>query len=314
MSLPVVPSTVSLRQLQYIVAVADVGGFGRAAEQCHVAQPSLSAQVALAERQLGVQIFERGWQGVRLSAAGAVVVEQARRVLGAQRELEELASHLRDPFRGTFRLGIIPTVGPYLLPDVVPALVRAHPGLTLVWREDRTVNLVHEIKEGTLDGGIMALESDLDTLEHARLGWDPFVLAVAAGQPLAGSTRPVKLSVLAGAKVLLLDDGHCFRTQAWSLCAPVGATEMSFRATSLATLVQMVGNDASVTVLPSLALPVENRTKRLCVRPFAPVGPGRTLVLAWRRGSALSGALKEIADVIRGALPGESRSRGRATP
>ena len=168
------PSTVSLRQLQYIVAVADVGGFGRAADQCHVAQPSLSAQVALAERQLGLQIFERSRQGVRLSAAGAAVVEQARRVLGAQRELEELAGHLRDPFRGTFRLGIIPTVGPYLLPDVAPALTRAHPHLTLVWREDRTVSLVQEIKQGTLDGGIMALESDLDNLEHARLAWDPF--------------------------------------------------------------------------------------------------------------------------------------------
>ena len=143
-----VPPTVSLRQLQYIVAVADLGGFGRAAEQCHVAQPSLSAQIALAEDQLGVQIFERSRQGVRLSSVGAAVVERARRVLGAQRELEEVVNHLRDPFRGTFRLGIIPTVGPYLLPDVAPVLTRAHPDLTLVWREDRTASLVQQSTRG----------------------------------------------------------------------------------------------------------------------------------------------------------------------
>ena len=312
MSLPNGPSTVSLRQLQYLVAVADLGGFGRAADQCHVAQPSLSAQVALAEQQLGVQIFERSRQGVRLSSAGAAIVDQARRVLGAQHELEELASHLRDPFRGTFRLGIIPTVGPYLLPDIAPALTRAHPGLTLVWREDRTAGLVQEIKGGTLDGAIVALESDIDNLEYARLAWDPFVLAVAPGQFLARSDKPVKLSALDGVKVLLLDDGHCFRDQAWSLCAPLGASEMSFRATSLATLVQMVGNGSSVTLLPSLALPVENRTRQLRVRPFAPAGPGRTLVLAWRRGSALGGALKSLADTIRTALSKGPRNRSPA--
>jgi LysR family hydrogen peroxide-inducible transcriptional activator len=309
MSLPMVPPTVSLRQLQYIVAVADLGGFGRAAEQCHVAQPSLSAQIALAEGQLGVQIFERSRRGVRLSSVGAAVVERARRVLGAQRELEEVANHLRDPFRGTFRLGIIPTVGPYLLPDVAPVLTRAHPDLTLVWREDRTASLVQLINSGTLDGGIVALESDIDNLEHAPLAWDPFVLAVAPGHPLAASDKPVKLRALAGTKVLLLDDGHCFRDQAWSLCAALGATEMSFSATSLATLVQMVGTGSSVTLLPSLALPVENRRQRLCVRPFAPAGPGRTIVLAWRRSSALREALKDVAGIIRSTISKAPRLR-----
>jgi LysR family hydrogen peroxide-inducible transcriptional activator len=304
-----VPSTVSLRQLQYIVAVADFGGFGRAARECHVAQPSLSAQIALAEDQLGVQIFERSRQGVRVSAAGVALVEQARRVLAAQRELEELATHLRDPFHGTLRLGVIPTIGPYLLPQVAAALAEAYPHLTIVWREDRTASLVQQIKEGALDGAIVALESDLDHLEHATLGWDPFVLAAAPGHPFARSAKPVKLSDLAGANVLLLDDGHCFRDQAWSLCAPRGAHEMSFRATSLATLVQMVGSGSSVTLLPSLALPVENRTNRLVVRPFVPAGPGRTLTLAWRRESALGEALKGVGDTIRKALSKVSRPR-----
>jgi LysR family transcriptional regulator, hydrogen peroxide-inducible genes activator len=302
MNAPLAPSTVTLRQLQYLVAVAEFGGFGRAAAECHVAQPTLSAQVALAEQHLGVQIFERSGRGVRISSAGAAIIDQARRVLAAERGLEDLAGHLRDPYRGTFRLGIIPTVGPYLLPDITPALSRVYPCLTLVWREDRTARLVQQIRDGDLDGGIVALESDIDPLEHARLAWDPFVLAVSPGHRLGGSEKPVKLSALDGAHVLLLDDGHCFRDQAWSLCSPVGAREMSFRATSLATLVQMVGAGSSVTVLPSLALPVENRTRQLCVRPFSPAGPGRTLVLAWRRESALRAALKHVAGTVRAAL------------
>jgi LysR family hydrogen peroxide-inducible transcriptional activator len=310
MSEALTPSPVTLRQLQYVVAVADLGGFGRAAEQCHVSQPSLSAQVALVEEQLGVQIFERSRHGVRVSSAGAVIVEQARRVLGAQRELEQTAAHLRNPFHGTFRLGVIPTVGPYLLPEIAPALSNAYPHLTLVWREDRTAALVSQIKEGTLDGAIVALESDLDHLEHATLAWDPFMLAAVPGHPLAASNTPVRLSALTGARVLLLEDGHCFRDQAWSLCAPLRAREMNFRATSLATLVQMVGTGSSVTLLPSLALAVENRAQRLRVRPFSPAGPGRTLTLVWRPESALAAALKELAGTIRHILD-NSRARPR---
>src|SRR5688572_10575956 len=131
MTCSLAPTAVTLRQLQYLVAVADLGGFGRAAEECHVAQPSLSAQVALAERQLGIQIFERDRRHVRLSSAGGAIIDQARRVLATQHELEELAGHLKDPFRGTLRLGVIPTVGPYLLPEVVPSIARQFPHLTL---------------------------------------------------------------------------------------------------------------------------------------------------------------------------------------
>jgi LysR family hydrogen peroxide-inducible transcriptional activator len=310
MTVPAAPPAVSLRQLQYIVAVAERGGFGRAAAHCHVAQPSLSAQIALAEGQLGVQIFERSRAGVRVSTAGAAIVEQARRVLAAQRELEALAGHLRDPFHGTLRVGVIPTVGPYLLPEIAPALARAYPHLTLVWREDRTPGLVQQIKDGALDAALVALESDLDHLEHARIGWDPFVLAVASGHALAASQKPVNLRALAGASVLLLDDGHCFRDQAWSLCAAHGAQEMDYRATSLATLVQMVGAGAGATLLPQMALAVENRGRQLAVRRIAPAGPGRTIVLAWRRESALRGALAEVAATLRGTLA----TRGTVSP
>ena len=292
-----------MRQLQYIVAVADEGGFRRAADACHVAQPSLSAQVASAERDLGVQIFERDRRRVRVSLAGAPIVAQARRVLLAAADLRELARQSADVFRGTLRLGMIPTVCPYLLPDISPALARAFADLTIVWREERTARLVELIDTGALDGAVVALEADLGDLEYQVLGRDPFVLAAAPGHPLVGSKTPASLDALDGARVLLLDDGHCLRDQAMGLCARAGAQELGFRATSLATLVQMVGSNAAVTLLPSVALPVENRRGQLRIRRFESPGPGRTIVLAWRRGSALADALGRIAEVIRKAAP-----------
>jgi LysR family hydrogen peroxide-inducible transcriptional activator len=301
MSLPAIP-TVTLRQLQYIVAVAELGGFRRAAEACHVAQPSLSAQVALAERLLDVRLFERDRRHVRLSPAGEAVVEQARRVLVAAGDLRDVARQFNDPFRGNLRLGVIPTVGPYILPEIAPALARTFPDLTLLWSEERTSVLRHELNDGNLDGAIVALEADIGECEHAELGRDPFVLAAAPHHPLVTSSKAATLQELDGAAVLLLDDGHCFREQVLSLCTQAQANQMSFRATSLSTLVQMASAGSSVTLLPSLALPVENRRSQLRVRTFAPPGPGRTLVLAWRRGSALRMPLNRVAETIRAAL------------
>jgi LysR family hydrogen peroxide-inducible transcriptional activator len=292
---------VSLRQLEYIAAVADLGGFRRAAEACGVAQPSLSMQVALAERQLGVQIFERDPRGVRLSAAGGAIVEQARRVLLAAQELREVARQAADPFRGTMRLGVIPTVGPYLLPEIAPTLTRAFPHLRILWTEGRTQELVHALKEGRHDAVLLALEADIGDLEHALLARDTFVLAASRRHPLVKHATPTSPDVLNGQDVLVLDDGHCFRDQALSFCTTAGAEEDSFRATSMATLVQMVSAGDSVTLLPSLALPVENRRGQLRVRRFTSPEPGRTLVLAWRRGSALREPLTTIAETIRSA-------------
>ncbi|MBI4887974.1 MAG: LysR family transcriptional regulator [Acidobacteria bacterium] len=298
---PVLP--VSLRQLQYLVAVADSGSFRRAADACHVAQPSLSAQVAQAEAQLGLRLFERDRRGVRLTPGGQALVEQARRVLVAAGDLKNLAQHFLDPFRGTLRLGVIPTVGPYLLPDVAPALTRAFPDLTVVWSEDRTSRLVQQIEDGALDSALLALEADLGACEYTVLGREPFVLAAAPGHPLMTRRGPATLDDLHGAPLLLLEDGHCFRDQVYSLCAPSGATQMSLRATSLSTLTQMVGGGVGVTLLPALAVPVENRRGQLAIRRFAPPVPGRTLVLAWRRGAALRAALTQVADAMRKAFP-----------
>jgi LysR family transcriptional regulator, hydrogen peroxide-inducible genes activator len=276
------PTPFSLRQLQYVVAVADLGGFRRAAEACHVSQPSLSAQVA--------------------QAAGAPLVAQARAVLVAAADLLELGRQLADPFNGTLRIGVIPTISPYLLPEVAPALARVYPRLTIVWSEERTGGLVRQVNEGRLDAAILALEADLGPLAHAVLLRDPFLLAAPPDHPLAKARRRARLDELHDASVLLLDDGHCFRDQALQLCARVGAREAGFRATSLATLVQMASAGRGVTLLPSIALPVENRRGQLVVRSFAPPGPGRTIALVWRRGSALAPSLDRLAESIRDAL------------
>ena len=292
---------VSLRQLQYIVAVADSASFRQAAESCHVAQPSLSAQVARAEAQLGVQLFERGRGGVRLTHAGEAVVAQARQVLLAAHDLRAVAQQFTDPFTGTMRVGVIPTVGPYLLPDIAPAVTPAFPKLTLLWTEDRTASLVQMIQDGSLDAAVIALEADIGTCEYAVLGRDAFVLAGSRTHPLLESTKPVDPSELAGVPLLLLADGHCFRDQVLDVCSGLPALKEGFQATSLSTLVQMAGSGAGVTLLPMLSVPVENRRGQLRVRHFAVPAPARTLVLAWRRGSALRPAMSRIADTMRKA-------------
>lgn len=293
---------VSLRQLQYIVAVADLGGFRRAADACHVSQPSLSAQVAQAEQALGVRLFERNRRRVRVSAAGEPLIVRARAVLVAAGDLTELARQLSDPFAGTLRIGVIPTISPYLLPEIAPALARVYPHLTIVWSEDRTGGLARQAAEGSIDAAILALEADLGPLDHEVLLRDPFLLAVSPDHPLARDRRRARLDDLDGIGVLVLDDGHCFRDQALRLCARAGAREAGFRATSLPTLVQMASAGRGVTLLPSIAVPVENRRSQLVIRRFAPPGPGRTIALAWRRGSALAPSLTRLGASIREAL------------
>lgn len=302
------PLPVSLRQLQYVVAVADLGGFRRAADACHVSQPSLSAQVAHVEAALGVRLFERDRHQVRVSAAAEGLVAQARAVLMAAGDLRELARQKADPFTGTLTLGVIPTISPYLLPEIAPAIARAYPRLTVVWSEDRTAGLVRQAKDGAIDAAVLALEADLGTLEHAVLLRDAFHLAMPAGHALATPRHDATVDDLAGMRVLLLDDGHCFRDQALQLCARTGAREGDYRATSLSTLVQMTSAVGGVTLLPSIALAVENRRGQLVTRPFAAPGPGRTIALAWRKGSALTPSLLKLAASMRDALQ-ESSAR-----
>jgi len=296
------PLPVTLRQLQYLAAVADLRSFRRAAEACHVSQPSLSAQVAEAEGALGVRLFERDRRGVLLTRAGEALLPRLRQVLLVAGDLVEAARRHADPRAGTVRLGVLPTIGPYLLPAAVPLLRAALPRLAIRWEEDRTAALVARVEAGELEGALLAAEADLGTLETVSVGEDPFVLAAPPDHPLARGAGPVRPADLRGAEVLLLDDGHCLRDQALEVCGRARARELDFRATSLGTLVQMVAGGAGVTLLPSLAAAVEAARAGLTLRPFAPPAPARTLVVAWRRRSAAEPALREVAEVVARAV------------
>lgn len=296
------PHPFSLRQLQYAVAVADEGGFRRAAERCGVSQPSLSAQLALLEEALGARLFERGRRGVLLTTAGADLIERARGVLTAAADLVTSARLLRDPLCGTLRIGVIPTLSPYLLPEVAPALASRFPRLAVQWSEERTEPLLRSLRDGQLDAALLARVAGLSELSVAPVAREPFVLAGAPAQPLLRSRKRVHLAELAGASLLLLEDGHCFREQALAVCSSARAREVSYRATSLATLSRMAAS-GGVTLLPALALAVENRNGELAVRRFADPQPSRELVLAWRERSPLGGALREVAACVAAAVP-----------
>lgn len=289
----------SLRQLQYVVAVADLGGFRRAADACGVAQPSLSAQVAQVEDGLGVQLFERSARGIRVTAAGQELIERARQLLLAAADFQQTARQQADPLSGTLRIGVIPTVCPYLLPEIAPALHEAFPRLHLIWSEDKTQALMRDVQEGALDAALLALDATVSRFDHVTIGVDPFVLAAPRRHPVVRDRGPATRRSLDGATVLLLEDGHCFREQALAVCGASGATEGEWRATGLATLVQMVGSGAGITLLPSLAVPIENRRGQLQIRRFKDPAPSRTLVLAWRKGAAHARALTALGDRLK---------------
>ena len=291
----------TLRQLQYAAAVADLRSFRRAAERCHVSQPSLSAQVIQLEEQLGVRLFERASRKVIVTAAGEAVLTRLRRLLLEADDLADSVRQLGDPLAGTLRLGVIPTVSPYLLPEIVPELRARHPALSAVWVEDKTENLIEALREGRIDGALLALEAPIGEVEREVVCEDPFVLATPPGHPLVLAGTPATPHELRGAGFLLLDDGHCFRDQALAYCASARGRELDFRATSLATLAQMVAGGAGVTLLPRISLPVENRRSELAVRRLASPEPHRTLALVWRPRSPLGPALRRLALTIRDA-------------
>ena len=293
----------SLRQLQYAVAVADTLSFRKAAERCHVSQPSLSVQLLRLEEALGVQLFERTRRRVLLTPAGRVLVERARGILLDVEDFQAAARRTSDPLRGTLRLGVIPTISPYLLPSATPVLRATFPQLRTIWLEDKTPVLVRGLGAGTIDAALLALEADLGEVDHAVVGVDPFLLATRRDDPLGNRTEPAKPSELRARNVLLLDDGHCLRDQVLSYCSKAKTRELEFRATSLSTLAHMVAGGAGVTLLPRIAVPTEAHGANLCVREFVKPGPYRTIVLAWRQRSPVGGALKQVAETLRQCFP-----------
>jgi LysR family hydrogen peroxide-inducible transcriptional activator len=289
----------TLRQIQYVVAVADMLSFRRAAERCNVSQPSLSAQIAEMEAALGVALFERDRRGVFLTSAGHELVGRARRMLVEADDFTEAANRFVDPLGGTLRIGVIPTIGPYLLPHIVPVLRQVYPSLMIIWIEEKTEALVRAVSHGDLDAALLALEANVGDLEHHAIAIDPFVLATPPGHQLGRHALPVTRSQLRGERILLLDDGHCFRDQVLEYCSSGKVEELGFRATSLPTLAQMVSSGAGITLLPSIAIPTEARRSQLSIRPFSRPAPFRTIVLGWRRRSTLADTLHQIAQRLR---------------
>jgi len=297
------PHPFSLRQLQYLVAVADLLSFNRAADECRVSQPSLSAQIAELERVLCVRLFERDRRRVALTAAGREFIERARQLLLEADRLHETARRCSDPLSGTLRIGVIPTISPYLLPCVTPALREAYPRLTLIWLEDKTHMLVRGLRAGTLDAALLALEAEIGDVEREAIAKDPFVLVAPDGNPLVDKKAPVKAAELRDATVLLLEDEHCFGKQALDFCVRAHAHDHQFRATSLATIISMVGGGAGVTLLPEISVPSEVRMNNLRVRSFADPTPARTIGLIWRKKFSLAPALRKIAATMRAVYP-----------
>jgi LysR family hydrogen peroxide-inducible transcriptional activator len=288
------PHAFSLRQLQYVIAVADSLSFHRAADECHVSQPSLSLQIAEVERVLAIKIFERDAHRVALTAAGRDFVESARAVLDAADALGERARRCSDPLSGTLRIGVIPTISPYWLPELTAALLKAYPHLTVIWVEDKTHVLVHNLQSGAIDAALLALEAEIGDVEREVIARDPFVLVAPAGDPLVAKRTPAKAAELRGATVMVLEDEHCFGKQALEFCFRAKAQQHQFRGTSLPTVISMVAGGAGVTLLPTLAVRSEVRTNNLRVRRFAKAEPARTIGLVWRKKSSLTPALRKL--------------------
>ena len=289
----------NLRDLKYLVALADHKHFGRAAAACYVSQPTLSTQIKKLEDELGVPLVERAPRKVMLTPAGRDAAERARRIVAEVEQMREAARRSQDPEAGTVRLGIFPTLGPYLLPHVVPMLHRRFPRLELLLVEEKSDVLLQRLREGKLDATLLALPVHDDQLHAEFLFEEPFVLAAPRQHELAASTS-LTMDQLSDETLLLLEDGHCLRDQALDVCRLSGAHEKAgFRATSLETLRQMVAAGVGVTLLPALSVhePIA-QSPNIRLVPFRDPPPSRQIALVWRKSSALDGFLHQLADVI----------------
>ncbi|MEE4293491.1 MAG: LysR substrate-binding domain-containing protein [Xanthomonadales bacterium] len=293
----------NLRALQYFVKLADLRHFSKAADACFVSQPTLSTQIRKLEEELGVQLVERAPKNILLTPVGEEIAERARLVLSDVDQIRAVARRSGDPASGILRLGLFPTLAPYLLPHVVPGMRRAYPKLTLQLSEEKTETIITMLRQGELDAGLLALPISDEGLEITPLFDEPFVVAVPENHVLAEQDE-ICLSDLENAELLLLEEGHCLREHALEVCALSGARErVDFHATSMETLRQMVAAEVGVTLMPILAVkPPIAKTGNLAIRRFKAPAPSRTIALAWRKSSALAGFLAELTDSFR-ALP-----------
>jgi LysR family hydrogen peroxide-inducible transcriptional activator len=290
---------IKLKDLRYLVAVADTRHFGRAAERSFVSQPTLSAQLKKLEEYLGVQLIERAPKRVQLTAAGEEIVERARRILEASEEIVELARGHRDPLAGRLRLALLPTIGPYLLPNVAARLRKQLPRLELMLYEYQTDPMLEKLHSGEIDVGILAFPVPMDGLDSYELYREPFMVAMPANHRLA-QRNSVRVEDLDQETLLLLEDGHCLRDQALDICSSTNVHEkQDFRATSLETLRQMVAAGVGITLLPELAgRGAYGNARGVAIRPFVKPVPTRTIGAVWRKSSARRAAILALCKQI----------------
>lgn len=296
----------TLQELKYLVALADHGHFGRAAEACFITQSTLSTQIKKLEDFLGVTLFDRSLKRVTPTPIGREILQAARNIVEESERIRELAKHAQDPMSRTIHLGVIPTLGPYYLPHALTLVHKKHPGLRLLLREEMTPQILEHLIDGKLDAGLLALPVADDSLRVEPLFYEPFFAALPAGHPLA-KRDTLKVADIMAEKLLLLDEGHCLRDQALDVCGTGSRGREEVRATSLETLRQMVGMGLGLTLLPALAVDAGPRAskKAIEIRPFKAPPPGRTLALAWRKRAPFPETFERLAATLKASLPAE---------
>ncbi len=290
----------NLRALQYFVKLADIRHFSKAADACFVSQPTLSTQIRKLEEELGTQLVERSPKNIMLTPVGEEIAERARKLLADVEQIRTVARRSSDPSEGNLRLGLFPTLAPYLLPHVVPGLRQRFPRLRLQLMEEKTDVLLRMLHRGELDAALLALPIPDTGLQVEVLFREPFLLALPAGHELA-KTAEINIEDLPGNELLLLEEGHCLREHALEVCTLAGAHErVDFHASSMETLRQMVAAEVGITLMPKLAvMPPIAETDNLITRPFAGQSPSRTIALVWRSSSALGSFHLELARIFR---------------
>ncbi|MGB3408151.1 MAG: LysR substrate-binding domain-containing protein [Jannaschia sp.] len=295
-------NNLTLKQLRYVEALARHGHFGRAAEASAISQPALSVQIKELEAGLGVKLFERGSRRVTLTSFGQDFVARARDILRSVDELGDLARVSLGELTGRLRIGVIPTVAPYLVPRLIRSLTDAHPGLDVDVRETITPRLLEELAGGRLDTAIVALPVSEPSLTEVPLFDEAFVLVRPQADALAAMPAPDQLERM---RLLLLEEGHCFRDQALSFCGtPSARPRHGLDGSSLATLVQMVGAGLGVTLIPEMAVPIETRSAAVAIGRFPDPQPRRQVGMIWRRTTPLAPQLHALSEVVRRGVAG----------
>ena len=294
----------NIRALQYFIALAELRHFRKAAERCHVSQPTLSTQIRKLEEQLGNDLIERNSRQVLLTSFGEKVLERARLIVDETRAIRQLARDADDPFSGTLSLGVFPTLAPYLLPHVIPNIRQQFPALSIRLFEEKTEQVMNMLMEGTLDAILLAPPIDDDQIHVEPLFKEPFVFVAPSDHPLSKKAS-IDIEDLKTQELLLLEDGHCLRDHALAVCQLSGALEcLDFQASSLETLRYMVAAGSGITLMPILATkPPVTAIDNVVVRPFKSPAPERTIAMAWRKSSLREELLLAVASVFRAIEP-----------